>query len=76
MIDAYLAALEADPVSAFGGILISNLEIDLETASKINTLFCEVVIAPSYNKEALDLLKSKKNRIILEQNNIVFPLKI
>ena len=76
LIDAYLAALEADPVSAFGGILISNLEIDLETASKINTLFCEVVIAPSYNKEALDLLKSKKNRIILEQNNVVFPKKI
>ncbi len=74
--EAYLAALEADPVSAFGGILISNLEIDLETASEINTLFCEVVIAPAYDKEALELLKSKKNRIILKQKNTYFPEKI
>ena len=74
--EAYLAALEADPVSAFGGILISNIEIDLETASKINTLFCEVVIAPAFDKKALELLKSKKNRIILKQKNTYFPEKI
>ena len=73
--EAYLAALEADPVSAFGGILISNIEIDLETASKINTLFCEVVIAPAFDKKALELLKSKKNRIILKQKNTYFPEK-
>ena len=68
--EAYLAALEADPVSAFGGILISNIEIDLRTASKINTLFCEVVIAPAFDKKALELLKSKKNRIILKQKYV------
>lgn len=70
---AYLDTLAADPVSAFGGILIANKEIDLETAVEINELFCEVVIAPSYNAEALELLKSKKNRIILAQKNIELP---
>ena len=74
--DAYSSALEADPVSAFGGVLITNTEIDLETAIQINNLFCEVVIAPSFNQEALKLLKSKKNRIILKKNNIVFPDEI
>jgi len=63
--EAYLAALAGDPVSAFGGVLIANKEIDLATASEINNLFCEVVIAPSYEAEAIELLKSKKNRIIL-----------
>lgn len=71
--EAYVATLAADPVSAFGGILIANKEIDLATATEINELFCEVVIAPSYNAEALELLKSKKNRIILVQKNIELP---
>ena len=62
---AYLDALAGDPVSAFGGILISNKEIDAETASEIHKLFCEVVLAPSYSSEALEILKGKKNRIIL-----------
>ncbi len=70
---AYVDTLAADPVSAFGGILIANREIDLETAEEINQLFCEVVIAPSYNDEALELLKSKKNRIILVQKNVELP---
>ena len=70
--DAYSAALAADPVSAFGGILIANKEIDIDTASKINELFCEVVIAPSYTDESLTLLKSKKNRIILVQKDVKF----
>ena len=70
---AYLDTLSTDPVSAFGGILIANKEIDLETAVEVNELFCEVVIAPSYNAEALELLKSKKNRIILVQKNIELP---
>ena len=61
------AALAADPVSAFGGILISNRPIDLNTAELIHSLFCEVLIAPSYDDDALELLKSKKNRIILIQ---------
>ena len=71
--EAYLAALAGDPVSSFGGILISNKKIDIETAEEINKLFCEVVIAPQYSKEALELLKSKKNRIILIQKEVEFP---
>ncbi len=71
--DAYEAALAGDPVSAFGGILISNTKIDLETAEEINKLFCEVVIAPAYEVEALKILKSKKNRIILIQKEVAFP---
>jgi len=62
--------LAADPVSAFGGILIANRTIDMATATEINKLFCEVVIAPAYNDDALALLKSKPNRIILIQNKV------
>ena len=64
---AYLDALAGDPVSAFGGILISNTKIDQETAGEIHQLFCEVVIAPEFADEALEILKGKKNRIILIQ---------
>jgi phosphoribosylaminoimidazolecarboxamide formyltransferase/IMP cyclohydrolase len=70
---AYLDALAGDPVSAFGGILITNSAIDLATAEEINELFCEVVIAPGYAEDALQLLKSKKNRIILVQKDIELP---
>ncbi len=63
---AYVDALAGDPVSAFGGILISNTEIDAITATEIHKLFCEVVIAPSFTAEALEILKGKKNRIMLE----------
>ena len=73
---AYVDALAGDPTSAFGGVLISNKEIDVETANEIHKLFCEVVIAPSYNKEALDILKGKKNRIILIQKEIALPKTI
>lgn len=65
MKEAYEVALSADPVSAFGGILIANGNIDLATAELVNDLFCEVIIAPSYSAEAVELLQSKKNRIIL-----------
>jgi len=68
--EAYVATLAADPVSAFGGILIANTTIDMSTATEINELFCEVVIAPNYDADALELLKSKKNRIILIQKNV------
>src|SRR5690606_11271513 len=71
--DAYLDALAGDPVSAFGGILIANRNIDLATAEEINKLFCEVIIAPSYDNAALEKLKSKTNRIILVQNKITLP---
>lgn len=64
---AYSDALAGDPVSAFGGVLISNTEIDKATAEQIHELFCEVVIAPSYSKDALEILTGKKNRIILVQ---------
>jgi len=70
---AYVDALAGDPVSAFGGILISNVEIDAATASEIHQLFCEVVIAPSYSEDALEILKGKKNRIILIQNDVELP---
>ena len=65
--EAYLDALAGDPVSAFGGILISNAPIDVATAEEIHKLFCEVVIAPSFSNEALEILKGKKNRILLIQ---------
>jgi phosphoribosylaminoimidazolecarboxamide formyltransferase/IMP cyclohydrolase len=62
---AYIDALAADPVSAFGGVLISNSEIVTDVSELINNLFCEVVIAPKFSEESLTILKQKKNRIIL-----------
>ncbi len=70
---AYKDALAGDPVSAFGGVLVSNTVLDKITAEEIHTLFCEVVIAPGYSDEALEILKGKKNRIILVQNDIPLP---
>jgi phosphoribosylaminoimidazolecarboxamide formyltransferase / IMP cyclohydrolase len=67
LVQAWQAALAADPLSAFGGVLITNCKIDLETAQEINNLFFEILIAPAYSDEALLQLKSKKNRIILVQ---------
>lgn len=72
---AYLDALAGDPVSAFGGILIANKEIDEETAAEVNKLFCEVVIAPSYSAKAIEILKSKPNRIILIQKKVTLANK-
>lgn len=63
--EAYLKALSSDPVSAFGGIIVFNQEIDLATAEELDKLFFEVLIAPSYQQDALEILKKKKNRIIL-----------
>ncbi|PDS23075.1 bifunctional phosphoribosylaminoimidazolecarboxamide formyltransferase/IMP cyclohydrolase [Flavobacterium branchiophilum] len=73
--DAYLAALACDPTSAFGGVLIANSPIDFETAQEINNLFCEVVIAPSFDEQALTILSEKKNRIILILNEVPLPEK-
>jgi phosphoribosylaminoimidazolecarboxamide formyltransferase/IMP cyclohydrolase len=75
MKEAYLDALAGDPTSAFGGVLIANGNIDLATAEEINKLFCEVVIAPSYDQEAIDVLEEKKNRIILVINDVELPAK-
>ncbi len=73
VLEAYKDALAGDPVSAFGGVLISNTAIDLATAEEIHQLFCEVVIAPSYHEDALELLKGKKNRIILIEKEVEQP---
>ena len=67
ILEAWTDALAGDPVSAFGGVLVANREIDLATAEDINKIFFEVVIAPSYTAEALEVLMQKKNRIILVQ---------
>ncbi|MEN1783967.1 MAG: bifunctional phosphoribosylaminoimidazolecarboxamide formyltransferase/IMP cyclohydrolase [Bacteroidota bacterium] len=71
--EAYKDALAGDPVSAFGGILIANTKIDVPTAEQIHQLFCEVVIAPAYDEEALTILKGKKNRILLIQKPVSLP---
>lgn len=75
MKEAYLEALAGDPTSAFGGVLIANGLIDEATAEEINKLFCEVVIAPSFNQEAIAILEEKKNRIILVLNDLTLPAK-
>lgn len=68
VLKSWEAALAGDPVSAFGGVLISNAVIDKTTAEEINKIFFEVIIAPSYNQDALEILTQKKNRIILVQH--------
>ena len=73
LVDSWKDALEADPVSAFGGVLITNLEVDRTTAEEINKIFFEVIIAPSYSKDALEILKTKKNRVILIQKEVILP---
>ncbi len=73
ILQAYIDALVGDPVSAFGGVLIANKKIDKVTAEEIHKLFCEVVIAPEYDSDALEILKGKKNRIILLQKDIELP---
>lgn len=73
MKDAYLAALACDPTSAFGGVLIANGKIDSVTAKEINSLFCEVVIAPAFDEDAVAILSEKKNRIILVQHDVELP---
>jgi phosphoribosylaminoimidazolecarboxamide formyltransferase/IMP cyclohydrolase len=75
MQEAYLTALACDPTSAFGGVLMANGKIDTATATEINSLFCEVVIAPSYDEEAIAILSEKKNRIILVINDVELPQK-
>lgn len=66
--DAWINALAGDPVSAFGGVLIANRTIDCATAEDINKIFFEVIIAPEFDDDAMAVLKQKKNRIILVQN--------
>lgn len=67
LLDAWRDALAGDPVSAFGGVIITNREVDAVTAEEINKIFFEVIIAPAYSDDALAILQQKKNRIILVQ---------
>jgi phosphoribosylaminoimidazolecarboxamide formyltransferase/IMP cyclohydrolase len=70
LLDAWNDALAGDPVSAFGGVLITNAVLDKVTAEEINKLFFEVIIAPDYDIDALEILTQKKNRIILIQKQV------
>ena len=71
--EAYLNALACDPVSAFGGVLITNVPVDRETAEEVNKLFMEILIAPDYAPDALEILRSKKNRILLKRQPVALP---
>ncbi|TND07580.1 MAG: phosphoribosylaminoimidazolecarboxamide formyltransferase/IMP cyclohydrolase [Bacteroidetes bacterium] len=73
VLESWTDALAADPVSAFGGILICNRTIDAATAAEINKLFFEVIIAPAYETAATEILKQKQNRIILVQKKTTLP---
>lgn len=69
LINAWEKAFAGDPVSAFGGVIVSNREIDLTVAEAMNSLFFEVLLAPGFTKEALAILQSKKNRMLLKIND-------
>lgn len=71
--EAWTDALACDPVSAFGGVLIANVTVDKATAEEVSKLFFEVIIAPAYDAAAIEILKQKKNRIILIQKPIALP---
>ncbi len=75
VLDAWKDALAGDPVSAFGGVLVTNAVIDKETAEEINKIFFEVIIAPDYDVDALEILGQKKNRIILVRKEARLPRK-
>ena len=72
-LEAWTKALAGDPVSAFGGIIATNAPVEKDVAEEMNKIFFEVVIAPSYSNEALEILKSKKNRIILVNRGVALP---
>ncbi len=73
--EAWVDALAGDPISAYGGVILVNREIDADTAEIINKLFFEIILAPGFDEKALEVLKTKKNRIILEKNSFDFPAK-
>tara|TARA_Y100000589_G_scaffold186650_1_gene176720 strand:+ start:4556 stop:6103 length:1548 start_codon:yes stop_codon:yes gene_type:complete len=70
ILSSWNKALAGDPISAFGGVLVTNSHVDIHVAKEINKLFFEILIAPSFCEESLELLKTKKNRIILKKKNI------
>ena len=73
--EAWIDALACDPVSAFGGVIIANDEINVETATEVSKIFYEVLIAPAYTDEAVQILQEKKNRIILVRQPVELPSK-
>ncbi|MET4083708.1 phosphoribosylaminoimidazolecarboxamide formyltransferase/IMP cyclohydrolase [Pedobacter sp. UYP30] len=75
LLEAWKDALACDPVSAFGGVIITNQTVDLATAEEINKLFFEVLIAPDYQAEAIDVFAKKKNRVILKRNEVQLSKK-
>ncbi len=76
LLEAWRDALAGDPVSAFGGVLVTNTQVDIATAEEINKLFFEIILAPGYEKTAFEILKSKKNRIILQKKEGKLPLRV
>ncbi len=76
LLEAWKDALAGDPVSAFGGVIVTNKTVDDQTAEEINKIFFEVIIAPGYSEKALEFLKQKKNRIILIQKEQVENQKL
>jgi len=75
LLQAWTDALAGDPVSAFGGVLVTNKIVDKETAEEINKIFFEIILAPGYEQDALEILQTKKNRIILKKKFYGFPEK-
>jgi phosphoribosylaminoimidazolecarboxamide formyltransferase/IMP cyclohydrolase len=75
VLEAWKDALAGDPVSAFGGVLVTNAVIDKATAEEVNKIFFEVIIAPDYDVDALEILGQKKNRIILVRKETKLPKK-
>ncbi|GAA4781153.1 bifunctional phosphoribosylaminoimidazolecarboxamide formyltransferase/IMP cyclohydrolase [Olivibacter ginsenosidimutans] len=73
LLQAWKDALACDPVSAFGGVLICNRIVEQDTAEEINKLFFEVLIAPAFSEEAVRILSGKKNRILLQRNEVILP---
>ncbi|MBC8110166.1 MAG: bifunctional phosphoribosylaminoimidazolecarboxamide formyltransferase/IMP cyclohydrolase [Verrucomicrobia bacterium] len=74
--NAYLKAFAADTISAFGGVIVVNQQIDMATAEELNKLFFEVLIAPDYEPEALEMLMSRKNRMLLKRKPVVLAKKM
>ena len=72
--DAYIKAYEADPVSIFGGIVALNREVDAKTATELSKIFLEIIIAPSFADDALEILKAKKNIRLLTLDDISKPV--
>jgi phosphoribosylaminoimidazolecarboxamide formyltransferase/IMP cyclohydrolase len=73
LVEAYLKALEADPISAFGGVLAFNREVDQETAAEVAKLFVEAIAAPGFSEEALEILKAKKNLRLVKVKAVQKP---